>query len=340
VARGVRTGAPPARRRRPGKSERPDRGSDLGPPPVATGADADRIIDTARRATIPRSELSRDDTFEELSPDVGELDEDAVRDQLAADPDATLSLLADMARATDTSLRALARELAARIVLDLAREQRVTARGIGRMTSRPFEPEGDLDLDASLDALVDATAKREAVDVEALRIRTWAAPSTAWCLLVDRSGSMHGEPVATAALAAAAVALRGGHDCAVLSFGRDVVACTAMWEHHDPDDVVDRVLALRGHGTTDVAAALLAARSQLDVSGAQRRVAILLSDCRATEPGDVYAAARSLDELVIVAPEGDAVEAAELADAVGARWTTVAGPSAIVAALGRVLDRR
>jgi Mg-chelatase subunit ChlD len=96
---------------------------------------------------------------------------------------------------------------------------------------------------------------------------------------------------------------------------------------------------LRGHGTTDVAAALRAAGAQLARSGAARRVAILLSDCRSTEPGDVVGAARSLDELVVLAPDGDSVEAAELAESVGARWTTVGGPSTLVAALSRVLDR-
>jgi hypothetical protein len=113
-----------------------------------------------------------------------------------------------------------------------------------------------------------------------------------------------------------------------------------MWEHRDPDDVIDRVLALRGHGTTDVAGALRAADHHLRASAAQRRVAILLSDCRATEPGDVVGAARALDELVIIAPAGDEAEAAKLAETVGARWTTAAGPSSVVEALGRVLDRR
>lgn len=244
-----------------------------------------------------------------------------------------------MTAATDEALRALARKLAARLFLDLSRDQRATSRGIGRIARRPYRPDGDVDLDASLEPLVDARARHRAVDVEALRVQTWASPSTAWCLLIDRSGSMHGEPVATAAMAAAAVLQRAQPDCAVLSFGRQVVACTAMWEHRDPDDVVDRVLALRGHGTTDVAAALVEAHRQLDTVAAQRRVTVLLSDCRATEPGDVHAAARALDELVIIAPEGDTEAAAELAASVGARWTTVAGPSTVVAALDRVLAR-
>ncbi len=78
------------------------------------------------------------------------------------------------------------------------------------------------------------------------------------------------------------------------------------------------MLALRGHGTTDLAGALHAAGRQLARSGAGRKITVLLSDCRATEPGDVVAAASALDELAIVAPAGDAEEADALAAAVGA----------------------
>jgi hypothetical protein len=42
--------------------------------------------------------------------------------------------------------------------------------------------------------------------------------------------------------------------------------------------------------------------------------------------------------LVIVAPESDAAEAQELAEQVGARFTTVSGPSDAASALARVLD--
>jgi hypothetical protein len=44
-----------------------------------------------------------------------------------------------------------------------------------------------------------------------------------------------------------------------------------------------------------------------------------------------------LEELVIIAPEGDSEDAEDLADQVGARVTTVTGPSEIPAALLRVL---
>lgn len=278
--------------------------------------------------------------LDEISPEVGELDESAVREALDVDPDELLSLLARMTRATDVRLRELAKSLAARIFVDLSQSEPPDERGIGRIVRRRYRSDlGDLDVDASLEALVEAQAGQRAVDPDDLVVRTWGRPATSWCLLVDRSGSMHGGPLATAALAAAAVSARAEGRYAVLSFGRDVVAAKAMWEERPVDDVIDRVLALTGHGTTDVARALIAAAEQQSCVAAGRRITVLLSDCRATEPGDVVAAARRLDELVIVAPEGDADDARRLAADLGARWTTVDGPSTIAAALTRVLDR-
>lgn len=307
---------------------------------MASGAAADEIIDEARRSSASRRELAVNPLFDDISPDLGELDETALAEAIEADADEALALLADMTRATDAGLRELARSLAARLFLDLARRRPADAPGIGKLASVPYRPDaGDLDVDASLDELLQARAGSRAVEVDELVVRTWARPATAWCLLVDRSGSMHGAPLATAALAAAAVAARAGGDYAVLAFARDVVATKAIWEVRSNDDVIDRTLALRGHGTTDVAGALLAAGEQLRSSSAPRQVAVLLSDCRATEPGDVEGAARMLDELVILAPAGDSVEAEELAGAVGARWATVDGPSSIVGALSAVLDR-
>ena len=184
-----------------------------------------------------------------------------------------------------------------------------------------------------------ARAEQRLVDPDELMVRAWGKPSTSWCLIVDRSGSMHGGPLATAAIAAAAIAARADDRYAVLSFSREVIAVKAMWEQRSIDDVIDRVLALRGHGTTDVARALLAASQQQSVISAGRRITVLLSDCRATEPGDIATAARSLDELVILAPDGDSDEAALLAGTVGARWATIDGPTSIIPALASVLDR-
>jgi hypothetical protein len=166
--------------------------------------------------------LSRHPRFEQVSPEVGELDEAAVDEAMQHDPDETLSMIADLTAATDPKLRAAARNLAARLMLDLAANTARRRRGIGRIVTTPFRGEGDIDIDASTEAF-EGSGSRRRVRVEELRARTWSKRDTAVCLVVDRSGSMGGKPLATSALAAAAVALREPDDYSVLAFGRDVV---------------------------------------------------------------------------------------------------------------------
>ncbi|RLE21353.1 MAG: hypothetical protein DRJ50_09335, partial [Actinobacteria bacterium] len=219
------------------------------------------------------------------------------------DPDDTLALLADLTGATDQKLRDLARTLAARLYLDISRRGPAKPRGVGLLRTQRYRPDGgDLDIDASIDALVASRAEDIVIDPDDLRIRAWSTPGTAICLMVDRSGSMTGRPLATAAVAAAAVAWRSPDDYSVLSFGKDVIAAKSQDAPKSNERVIDSVLALRGFGTTDVAGALTAAADQLSRSRAGRKVAILLSDCRATVPGDIVGAASRLDELVIIAP--------------------------------------
>lgn len=310
-----------------------------GPPPTKEGDEADDEVSRARRKTTSRRALEQQPHFDEISPEVGELDEDAVESALEDDPDDTLALLADLTGATDPKLRELARRLAGRLFLDLARRGPAAPRGVGQLRTQRYRPDGgDLDIDASLDALVTARSQSAAVDPDDLRVRSWSTPGTAICLLVDRSGSMTGRPLATAAVTASAVAWRSPDDYSVLSFGKDVIAAKSQDVAKSNERVIDSVLALRGFGTTDVAAALTAAADQLSRSRAGRKITILLSDCRATTPGDVVGAALRLGELVIVAPESDEDEARELAELTGARFTTVAGPSDAASALARVLD--
>ena len=76
---------------------------------------------------------------------------------MAEDADEALALLADMTRATDAGLRELARRLAGRLVLDVARRGPARPRGSGRIAAAPYQPDaGDLDIDASTEAIVEA----------------------------------------------------------------------------------------------------------------------------------------------------------------------------------------
>lgn len=288
----------------------------------------------ASKRTLSRRELAKHDHFEQVSPEVGELDESAVDEGMDEDPDAMLALLADLTAATDPKLRELAKRLAGRLFLDLAKRGPIRPRGIGKMATLPYRPDaGDIDLDASMSAIVEARAARSAIDPEELKVRTWVRPGTAIALCVDRSGSMGGEPLATSAVAAAAVAWRSPEDYSVITFGKDVVVVKSQVSSKGGELVVDDVLSLRGFGTTDLAGALRTAGEQLGRSRAGRRITVVLSDCRATVEGDVSAAARALDEVVIIAPADDDAEAQALAAEIGARIATIHGPSEVPAAL-------
>lgn len=287
---------------------------------------------------MSRRELAKHQRFEQVSPDVGELDESTLDQALADAPDDTLAMLSDLTAATDPRLRELARRLAGRLMLNIARRGIQRGHGVGHMTLRPYQPDaGDIDIDASLDA-VREIRRHGTTDVDQLKVRGWMKPSTALCLVVDRSGSMGGRPLATSAVATAAVATRNPDDYSVVVFGSDVVVVKSQDVNKEAEGVVNAVLGLRGFGTTNLSEALLTAHQQLRRSHADRKVTVLLSDCRATVFGDVLGAARILDELVILAPVGDEDEARQLGSAVGARVATVCGPSDIPDAFARVFD--
>lgn len=302
------------------------------------GDEADAEVANSQKRTTSRRELARNPRFEQVSPEVGELDESAVEEGLREDPDEMLAMLADLVGATDRRLRELAKRLAASLFLDIARRGPVRPRGVGTLRELPYRPDGgDLDIDASLEAIMEG--RGGAIDAERLRVRGWVQPTTALCLLVDRSGSMGGKPLATAALAAAAVANRSPSDYSVLAFGKNVVVAKGQLTPKPSELVVNDVLSLRGFGTTDLAGALRVAGTQLERSRAGRKVTVLLSDCRSTVDGDPVAAAGALTELVVVAPESDSDEARAFAHQVGARCITISGPSQVAAALTQALDR-
>ena len=170
-----------------------------GPARRAGHSRRDRARGPARR-TLGRAELAaRHPSLAAVSPAVGQLDSGGLAGLLAADPDAAVLLLADLARATDRELRAAARQLAARVFFQLARAGPEPARGTRRLV--PGRAEGDLDLDATLGRLSGPWPP----DASELVTSAWRAQRRSVCLLVDASGSMSGLAVAIAAVAAASL---------------------------------------------------------------------------------------------------------------------------------------
>ncbi|MEM7323531.1 MAG: vWA domain-containing protein [Actinomycetota bacterium] len=287
-----------------------------------------------RRRTIGRRDLERNESFSDISPQLGELDEEQFDQMLSEDADEALELLAKMTQATDGELARLARRLAGRLVLDLTRTGKARTRGVGKLVrSTATIDAGDIDVDASLEQLTAAKAEGRPPAVDELVTTAWQKPQTAICLLIDRSGSMNGARLASAALAAAVCSWRAPAEFAVLAFGNRVVAVKELNEQKAPENVVAEVLALRGHGTTDVDLALRAAQLQMRGSRAARKLTILLSDAEVTTGGDPVPSAKALDELTILAPEDEPEHARALATLSGARIAEVGGPFSVLDSL-------
>ena len=289
--------------------------------------------------TTGRHELSRHARFAEISPAVGVLDEQALHRALADDPTA-FELLAAMTTATDENLRAAAIRLCAAIVLERARAGRVSARGISRLRPVRGAPDGDLDIDATIEGVWSARTEARPVALDDLTTVQWARAPTAFAVVVDRSGSMNEARLAAAAMVAAACALRAPAEHAILSFAGSVDVIRPLVSDIVPAVVAERLLRLHGHGVTRLAEALQAAQEQLVRARAPRRVVILLSDCRSTEDDDTVETARALPELIILAPAGDHEQAAHLAGQAGARWAVIDHPLDAAAVLDRLLETR
>lgn len=269
---------------------------------------------------------------------MGEIDQEAFDALMREDPGASMELLVDMTKATDETLREKARRLAGTILLERSRVGPSRARGSSKLRLRSADRGGDLDIDASMDGLVEARAAGLPPHLEDLLAIDWAQPGIALCLLVDTSGSMTGGRLAAAALTAAACAWRAPEEFAVVSFEREATVQRGLHQPMPPETLVDQLLALRGHGVTGLSAAMRSASDQLAAARSTRRVTVLLSDCRATDDKDPVALAASLDELLILAPADDASDAHALAEAVGARVETMSDPSDAPAALARLLE--
>jgi Mg-chelatase subunit ChlD len=272
-----------------------------------------------------------------VSPEVGQLDEDALDALFDADAAAAGQLLVDLVGAVDPVLRARARKLAGRLALRTARGTVARARGVGTVVSR-VGAEGDLDLDASIER-----AGGRPRDASTLVARTWAAPDQALMLCIDRSGSMRGVQVLVAATAAAAVLLAadGRSRAGVLAFGTDALVLRAPAVPRGVDAVVDDVLSLRGHGVTDLALGLTTAREELASSHRASRIAVVLSDCLATTGADPTTVLGGFDRVHVLGTSDDPASVAagqRLARAGGGRHRVVTSLAELAPALTQLLS--
>jgi MoxR-like ATPase len=282
----------------------PGRSPDRRPPGPISAPDARARVAAAARQTLSREQLAAThQAFASVSPQVGSVDDAALSDEMRRDADAAVALLADMAVATDPALRADARRLAGRLLPPLGRVGQPTRRGTRRLVARTGATDGDIDIDRTLERNGGMAPRR----ADRLVARQFAAAPSAVCLLVDRSGSMSGHAVALAAVAAAAV-VQASSDrlhCGVIAFATETMVLRDPRDEVPSERVIDDLLSLRGHGTTDLARALRAAAAQLEHIPPGGRTALLMSDCLHTKGADPLGPAGTLDGLHVLGTSTD-----------------------------------
>ena len=290
------------------EQQRSTAGRPQSPRPLEGQEARDAIRDAARRTTSRTELQQRHPDLLQVSPEVGQLDADALDALMGQDAEAALALLCDLAVATDAKLRARAHQVAAKVFIRLARQGRPARRGLRKLTTVRGS-DGDLELDRTLER----TGGLRPRSAEDFVVRRWGASKRAICLLVDRSGSMKGEAVAMAGLAAAAVVIAGGEhsDCSIVAFSDRPIILQSQGERRPPDALVGDLVSLRGHGTTDLSAALSAAAAQLSRATTPDRLAVLMSDCLHTAGADPLTCLAGIDRLHVLgtSPDDDSLAA-------------------------------
>ncbi|MEJ2885860.1 vWA domain-containing protein [Actinomycetospora aeridis] len=297
------------------------------------------LRDQARR-TETRADLQRrHDDLQQVSPSVGVLDEAALTGAYNEDPDGSIELLADLARATDPTLRAAARRLAVRLLVPPARAGETERRGSSRLTTVT----GD-GLDLDLDATLERSLEHRPIRAEDLRWRGWRSPARALILLVDASGSVAGKPLTTAVTTAGALAagLRGDDELAVVAFWSRAVVLRHLHSPAPASAVLGALLDLRGGSTTDLGLGLRVALAQATAARVPHADVLVLTDGAWNEGEDPApiaggSGAARVHTLVTVDDDDARTSCARLAAAGGGRSVALHKPSDAPAAVRAIL---
>lgn len=214
----------------------------------------------------------------------------------------------------DSSVRAQARKIAARLAVLRPRNDAMARRGSGKLASLPYRGRSDeIDLDRTIEVL----AERPVPDDEDIIVRERVRTRRSVVLAVDVSGSMKGERVQTAAAMVGALASELQHDAlAVIAFWSDAAILLQLGHEVKPMDLLDTLLRMPARGLTNLAFPLELAGQQLARVPARDARVLLLSDCvhnAGPDPRAFAARLSRLDVLIDVSGENDVELGRELA---------------------------
>lgn len=212
----------------------------------------------------------------------------------------------DEAQAIDPAVRRAALEIASQLSLVKPRLDRAATRGIGELRTVAYRGASDeIDLDATIAVL----AEHPFPDDEDILVRERLRTKRSVVLLVDVSGSMKGERIATAAATVGALAGELSRDSlGVVAFWSDAAVVLPLGDPVQPAELLDRVLRIPARGLTNVAFPLEVAAAQLARVPAREARVLLLSDCvhnAGPDPRPFAAKLPRLDVLLDASGEHD-----------------------------------
>jgi Mg-chelatase subunit ChlD len=205
-------------------------------------------------------------------------------------------------------------QIAGRLMIPRPRKDITAHRGAGELVSMRYRGgSDDIDLDRTLDALVEHPVPEDDDIVVCERIRTRRSVA----LLVDVSGSMRGERVRTAAATVGALAGElARDDLAVIAFWSDAAVLNHLGQRVAPRRLLDTMLRIPARGLTNVAFPLQVAARELGRVPARDARVLLLSDCvhnAGPDPRRLAARLPRLDVLLDTSGEHDTDLARDLA---------------------------
>jgi Mg-chelatase subunit ChlD len=232
-----------------------------------------------------------------------------------------------------------ARQIAARLAVPRPRRDVTARRGAGELASVRYRGgSDDIDLDATLEALVEHPVPEEDDIVVRERVRTRRSV----VLAVDVSGSMRGERVRTAAATVGALAAElERDDLAVIAFWSDAAVLARLGQRVPAGRLLDTLLRIPARGLTNISFPLQVARRQLASIPARDARVLLLSDCvhnAGPDPRLAAAGLPRLDVLLDTSGEHDTDLARDLARLGHGRLAVMRGYRDAAPAISRLFE--
>ena len=237
----------------------------------------------------------------------------------------------------DPAVRALARQIASRLMIPRPKKDSRSQRGSGAFASVPYRRGSDeIDLDKTIEML----AEKPVPDDEDIIVRERVRTRRALVLVVDVSGSMKGERIRTAAAIVGALAGElSNDDLALIAFWSDAAVLQTFGQHQSSDRLLDLLTSIPARGLTNVGFPLELAAKELRKRPAQDARVLLLSDCvhnAGPDPRPIAARLPRLDVVLDLSGEHDLELARELTRAGRGAMQTVLTHRDVATALSRI----